>query len=53
MIVFQTDFGLKDGAVAAMKGVAMKVDPSLKLFDLNQPSDQYSLVKRCFLIGDV
>jgi len=34
MLVFQTDFGLKDGAVAEMKGVAMQVDPSLKLFDL-------------------
>jgi len=34
MLVFQTDFGLKDGAVSEMKGVAMQVDPALKLFDL-------------------
>ncbi|MBS1563748.1 MAG: S-adenosyl-l-methionine hydroxide adenosyltransferase family protein [Bacteroidetes bacterium] len=34
MLVFQTDFGLKDGAVSEMKGVAMQVDPGLKLFDL-------------------
>ncbi len=34
VIVYQTDFGLKDGAVAEMKGVALQVDPSLKLFDL-------------------
>src|SRR5687768_8875001 len=33
-IVFQTDFGLKDGAVAEMKGVALSVDPSLELYDL-------------------
>lgn len=25
IVVFQTDFGLKDGAVAAMKGVALSV----------------------------
>jgi len=34
VLVFQTDFGVKDGAVAEMKGVALQVDPSLKLFDL-------------------
>lgn len=35
-VVFQTDFGLKDGAVAAMKGVATGVDPTLRLHDLTQ-----------------
>ena len=34
MIVFQTDFGLKDGAVSAMRGVAVSVDPSLRLENL-------------------
>jgi S-adenosylmethionine hydrolase len=34
IIVYQTDFGLKDGAVSEMKGVAMEVSPDLKLFDL-------------------
>jgi S-adenosylmethionine hydrolase len=34
MVVYQTDFGLKDGAVSEMKGVAMAVSPDLKLFDL-------------------
>lgn len=34
LIVYQTDFGTKDGAVATMKGVAMGVSPNLKLFDL-------------------
>jgi len=29
IVVYQTDFGLKDGAVSAMKGVAVSVDPSL------------------------
>jgi S-adenosylmethionine hydrolase len=34
IIVYQTDFGLKDGAVSAMRGVAVSVDPSLRLEDL-------------------
>jgi S-adenosylmethionine hydrolase len=42
-IVFQTDFGLKDGAVAAMKGVAMGVDSSLKLFDLTHEIPAYNI----------
>lgn len=33
-LVFQTDFGVKDGAVAAMKGVAYSVSPDLRMFDL-------------------
>ncbi len=33
-LVLQTDFGLKDGAVAAMKGVAFGVDRGLPIFDL-------------------
>ena len=33
-LVYQTDFGLKDGAVAAMKGVAFSVSPELKQYDL-------------------
>lgn len=34
IVVFQSDFGLKDGAVSAMKGVALGVDPDLILEDL-------------------
>jgi S-adenosylmethionine hydrolase len=34
IIVYQSDFGLKDGAVSAMRGVAVAVDPSLRLEDL-------------------
>ncbi len=43
IVVFQTDFGLKDGAVAAMKGVAMSVDSSLKLFDLTHEIPTYNI----------
>ena len=34
IIVYQSDFGLKDGAVSAMRGVAVSVDPSLRLENL-------------------
>lgn len=34
-VVFQTDFGLRDGAVSAMKGVAHQVDQQLSLFDIS------------------
>jgi S-adenosylmethionine hydrolase len=34
IVVYQSDFGLKDGAVSEMKGVAMGVSPDLRLFDL-------------------
>jgi len=42
-IVLQTDFGLKDGAVAAMKGVIMGVDPALKIYDLTQEIPPYDI----------
>ena len=43
IVVFQSDFGLKDGAVSAMKGVAMGVDSSLKLFDLTHEIPAYNI----------
>jgi len=43
IVVFQSDFGLKDGAVSAMKGVAMRVDSSLKLFDLTHEIPAYNI----------
>jgi S-adenosylmethionine hydrolase len=43
IVVFQTDFGLKDGAVSAMKGVAMNVDSSLKLFDVTHEIPAYNI----------
>lgn len=42
-VVFQSDFGLKDGAVSAMKGVAQGVDPSLRLFDLTHEIPAYNI----------
>jgi hypothetical protein len=43
IVVFQTDFGTKDGAVSAMKGVASSVDPSLKLYDLTHDIPAYNI----------
>ncbi len=43
IVVFQTDFGLKDGAVSAMKGVAMGVSTDLKLFDLTHEIPAYNI----------
>lgn len=43
VLVFQSDFGLKDGAVSAMKGVAMGVSTDLKLFDLTHEIPAYNI----------
>ncbi|NML23769.1 S-adenosyl-l-methionine hydroxide adenosyltransferase family protein [Pseudoflavitalea sp. G-6-1-2] len=42
-VVFQSDFGLKDGAVSAMKGVASGVSPELKLYDLTHEIPAYNI----------
>jgi S-adenosylmethionine hydrolase len=42
-LVFQTDFGLVDGAVSAMYGVAYTVDPALKMHDLTHDITPYSI----------
>lgn len=34
ILVFQSDFGLKDGAVSAMKGVANEVSGDLRIYDV-------------------
>ena len=42
-LVFQTDFGLADGAVSAMYGVANGVDCDLRIFDLTHDIPQYNI----------
>lgn len=42
-LVFLTDFGLKDGAVSAMKGVSFGVDPELKMFDVTHDIPSYDI----------
>ena len=42
-LVFQSDFGLVDGAVSAMEGVALQVDPELKLHHLTHDITPYNI----------
>ena len=42
-LVFQSDFGLKDAAVAEMKGVAFSVSPNLKMFDITHEIPAYNI----------
>lgn len=42
-IVFQSDFGLVDGAVSAMHGVAFSEDSEMKIFDLTHEIPQYDI----------
>ena len=50
-IVLQTDFGLKDGAVSAMKGVAYGVDPKLGLFDLTHEIPAYNIWEAAYRLS--
>ncbi|HLR65956.1 SAM hydrolase/SAM-dependent halogenase family protein [Virgibacillus alimentarius] len=42
-LVIQTDFGLSDGAVNAMYGVAISVDSGLRIFDLTHHIPQFNI----------
>lgn len=42
-LILQTDFGLVDGAVSAMYGVAYSVDENLKIFDLTHDIQPYDV----------
>ncbi|HEU4861063.1 MAG TPA: S-adenosyl-l-methionine hydroxide adenosyltransferase family protein [Chitinophagaceae bacterium] len=50
-VVFQTDFGLKDGAVAEMKGVALSVEPSLQLFDITHEIPPYNIWEAAYRLN--
>lgn len=42
-LVFQSDFGLVDGAVSAMYGVALEVDKDLRIFNLTHEITPYNI----------
>lgn len=42
-LVFQSDFGLSDGAVSAMYGVANSVNSHIRIFDLTHDIPQYNI----------
>lgn len=43
LLVLQSDFGLTDGAVAAMNGVALEVNSNIKLFNLTHDITPYHI----------
>ena len=43
LLVFQSDFGLSDGAVSAMYGVSFGVDPTLTISDLTHHIPQFNI----------
>jgi len=52
-VVFQSDFGLKDGAVSAMKGVAHHVDKELALFDISHEITAYDTWEAAYRLYQV
>ena len=42
-LVLQSDFGVKDAAVASMKGVAVSVSPQLAIYDLTHEVPAYNI----------
>lgn len=42
-LVYQTDFGIADGAVSAMYGVALTVCPELRIYDLTHDIEPYNI----------
>ncbi|WP_237732336.1 S-adenosyl-l-methionine hydroxide adenosyltransferase family protein [Flavobacterium sp. UGB4466] len=51
VLVFQSDFGLKDGAVSAMKGVAIGVSTDLKIFDLTHEIPAYNIWEAAYRLS--
>jgi len=50
-LVFQTDFGVKNDAVASMKGVAFCVDPNLKMFDLTHEIPAFDIWEAAYWLN--
>jgi S-adenosylmethionine hydrolase len=42
-LVLQSDFGTKDGAVAAMRGIAVGVNPKIALYDLSHENTPFDI----------
>ena len=47
-LVFQSDFGMADGAVSAMKGVAYSVDPGLVISDITHEITPYNIFEASY-----
>lgn len=53
LLVFQSDFGLKDGAVSAMKGVAMGVSAKLKIYDVTHDITAFDISEASYRLHQV
>jgi len=53
ILVFQSDFGLRDGAVSAMKGVAMSVSDDLEIFDVTHEITAYNIEEAAYRLKQV
>ena len=51
VLVFQSDFGLKDGAVSAMKGVALGVSTDIKIFDLTHEIPAFNVWEAAYRLS--
>lgn len=52
-LVLQTDFGLKDGAVAAMRGVAVGVSSRLAIHDLSHENTPFNVWEAAYRLKQV
>ncbi|MFQ3334089.1 MAG: S-adenosylmethionine hydrolase [Woeseiaceae bacterium] len=52
-LVFQTDFGLQEGAVASMKGVAFGVSPELNMFDVTHEIPRFNIWEAAYRLNQV
>ena len=52
-LVLQSDFGLDDGAVSAMVGVAVGVDPALRIHDLTHNIPPYDIWEGSYRLAQV
>jgi S-adenosylmethionine hydrolase len=52
-LVLQSDFGLRDGAVAAMKGVALSVAPGIPVHDLTHEVPPYDIWEAALRLDQV
>lgn len=50
-LVFQSDFGLEEPAVASMKGVAYGVSPELKMFDITHEIPVFNIWEAAYRLN--
>lgn len=48
LLVLQSDFGIVDGAVSAMTGVALSVDDSIRIFDLSHSVSPFNIFEASY-----